>query len=99
MVSKVLCDIANTMPHMVGGRMREGDFEALAALPDGVLTIELLSETARHSSGNIPTLPIVAELVAWLATRLSAAQMKPAVQKNSARSVYRSLIFDKSRLS
>lgn len=77
MVSKILRDIANTMPHMIGGRMRDDDFEALAVLPDGVLTIDLLSGTSRHSGGKVLTLPVVAELATWLTTRLDAAKMKP----------------------
>jgi hypothetical protein len=47
---------------MVGGRMRADAFEALATLPDGVLTIDLLSGTVAHSTGNRPTLPVTAEL-------------------------------------
>ena len=47
----ILADIANTMPHMVAGRMYVEDFEVLAALADGVLTIDFLAETANHDHG------------------------------------------------
>ena len=73
-----LTDIANTMPHMVAGRMSRDDFEALAVLPDGVLTIDLLAAAAQHSAGSVTGLSVVANLVGWLEGRLAAAQLMPS---------------------
>jgi hypothetical protein len=69
-----LKDIADTMPHVIAGRMDPNDFEALADLPDGVLTVDLLTAEARHSSGSTPKLHVVTDLVAWLDDRLAAAR-------------------------
>jgi hypothetical protein len=53
----------------VGWRLGD-DYEVLAALPDGTLLLDLLAESARHSSGINLNLWITGELSAWLKHRL-----------------------------
>jgi len=63
---------------MIAGRICLDDFEALAVLPDGVLTIDLLAETAHHTSGRVLSLRVVADLVGWFKRRLAAARPMPS---------------------
>jgi hypothetical protein len=74
---KVLADIANTMPHMVVGRMHPEDFETLATLTDGTLTMDLLAAMSRHSSGGTLNLKVTGELASWLNERLAKMQLSP----------------------
>jgi|KBSMisStandDraft_5_1062788.scaffolds.fasta_scaffold701526_1 hypothetical protein len=71
----ILADIANTMPHMVAGRMYVEDFEVLAALADGVLTIDFLAETANHDHGGALSLRGVADLTEWLTQKLATSRL------------------------
>jgi hypothetical protein len=67
---KVLQDVANTLPQMLVGWRMGDDMEALAALPDGTLDIDVLAGTAVHTVASLPELRIVGELHAWLKDRL-----------------------------
>lgn len=67
---KVLQDIANTLCQMFVGWRLGDDYEKVAELPDGTLDLDLLAETANHSSGVTPALWITGELSAWLKHRL-----------------------------
>jgi hypothetical protein len=67
---KVLQDIVNTLPAMLVGWRMGDDLDVLAELPDGTLELDLVAESARHSSGVTPHLHVVAELAAWLRRRL-----------------------------
>jgi hypothetical protein len=78
MGKNTLADIANTMPNMIAGRMGLEDWETLAVLPDGVLSIDLLAETAHHSIGGVLSLRVVLELARWLKDRLAATQLLPS---------------------
>ena len=67
---KILQDIANTLSEMfVGWRMAE-DLEKLSKLPDGVLTVNLLTPQASHSSEGSIDLHVVDELQLWAIQRL-----------------------------
>jgi hypothetical protein len=72
---KIFQEFANTLCHMlVGWRMWE-DLEILAGLPDGTLTVDVLSGTSTQThSGNID-LHIAKELQAWLVFRLEQLQI------------------------
>jgi hypothetical protein len=74
---KVLTDIANTMPHMVAGRMYPEDFETLATLSDGTLTMDLLAANSRHSSGGALNLKVTGALAFWLNEHLAKVQLFP----------------------
>jgi hypothetical protein len=70
MQRKIFQDFANTLCAMfVGWRLGE-DYEVLAALPDGTLLLDILAESASHSSGINLNLWITGELSAWLKHRL-----------------------------
>jgi hypothetical protein len=69
-----LNDVVNTLPHMVAGRLDRHDFEALADLPDGILTIDLLARTVQHGSGAAPAISATGLLADWFDGRLQAAQ-------------------------
>jgi hypothetical protein len=72
MARNILQDVANTLPHMImGERMPFADLEVLAELPDGKLSIDLLTREARHSSTSQVALEIVGHLAAWLGERLA----------------------------
>jgi hypothetical protein len=75
MGKKALAEIANTLPHMVAGRMYSDDWEALALIPDGVLTIDLLAKTAHHTGHGALSLRVVMDLVGWLGDHLAAARL------------------------
>jgi hypothetical protein len=70
MKRKILQDFANTLCAMFVGWRLGDDYEVLAALPDGTLLLELLGESAFHSSGINVNLWITGELSAWLKHRL-----------------------------
>jgi hypothetical protein len=53
----------------VGWRLGD-DYEVIAALPDGTLLLDLLAESAFHSSGINLNLWIAGELSAWFKHRL-----------------------------
>jgi hypothetical protein len=67
---KILQDVANTLPQMLVARMPLDDLEILALLPDGTLSLDLLSRAAHHSSGGVIELKVVEELAGWLKMRL-----------------------------
>ena len=72
MPRKVFQDFANTLPQMlVGWRMGE-DLETLANLPDGTLSIDVLSGTASHSAVPQLSLHVAKEMQAWLESRMAA---------------------------
>ena|SRR5579864_2847105 len=73
MSKKILADVTNTIPHMVRSRIDGGDLEILIPLPDGVLTIDLVSGIAQHANGDVVKLALVAHLVDWLKERLAKA--------------------------
>ncbi len=73
MTGKLLNDVVNTLPHMIAGRLDAHDFEALADLADGVLTIDLLARTVQHGSGAAPAISAVGLLADWFDGRLQAA--------------------------
>jgi hypothetical protein len=75
MARKQLNDIVNTLPHMVAGRLDRHDFEALADLPDSVLTIDLLARTVQHGSGAAPAISAAGLLADWFDQRLQAAKL------------------------
>jgi hypothetical protein len=83
---KVLQDVANTLPQMLVGWRMGDDMEALAALPDGTLDIDVLAGTAVHTAASLPELRIVGELHAWLIDRLEKAGL-PRDQMTDARLV------------
>lgn len=67
---KIIQDFANTLCQMlVGWRMTE-DFEVLAELPDGTLTIDALTGAGSHDVIGPLDLHIAGELQAWLLHRL-----------------------------
>jgi hypothetical protein len=72
MSKRAIRDVANTLPHMLGSRISNEDFEMLAALPDGTLTIDLLAATAHHDADADLKLSVVATLAAWLKDRLAS---------------------------
>lgn len=78
MGKKVLADIANTMPRMVAGRIYPDDWEALALIPEGVLTIDLLAKTAHHTAHGALSLRVVTDLAGWLGDHLATAQLLPS---------------------
>jgi hypothetical protein len=66
---KIIQDLANTLCQMlVGWRMTE-DLEILAALPDGTLSIDVLSGTVSHDVAGDIQLYIGGELQSWLSHR------------------------------
>jgi hypothetical protein len=67
---KILQDVANTLPNMLVARMHLDDLETLALLPDGTLSLDLLSLAAHHSLGGVIELKFVEKIAAWLKTRL-----------------------------
>ena len=72
---KIIQDLANTLCQMlVGWRMGE-DFEVLAELPDGTVSINVLAGTASHDTGGAIQLHIAGELQAWLSHRLSVSRI------------------------
>jgi hypothetical protein len=75
---KILQDFANTLCQMLVGWRMGDDLEALAALPDGTLTIDVLSGTACHSSEAVLELHVTDELQAWLLHRLTASRIEPS---------------------
>ena len=68
-------DIAGTMPQMIAARLYLEDYEALAVLPDGTLTVDLLERQAVHASGPTLSLRVMADLIDWLAKRLTKEQI------------------------
>jgi len=66
-------DIIKTLPQMVAGRLDARDFETLAGLPDGVLTLDLLNGTVAHASGAAPQIRAATLLSEWFDQRLKAA--------------------------
>ena len=70
MSKRAIRDVANTLPHMFSSRISNEDFEVLAALPDGTLTIDLLAATAHHDAGAALKLSVAETLAAWLKDRL-----------------------------
>src|SRR5205807_4199934 len=75
----ILQDVANTLPHMImGERMPYADLEVLAELPDGKLSIDLLTREARHSSAAPVALEIVDHLAEWLGERLASHRQATA---------------------
>jgi len=76
MAQNVLKDVANTLPHMImGERTGYADLETLANLPDGRLTVDLLTCQAVHSHGDPVTLEIFPRLSGWLADRLGMRKL------------------------
>ena len=70
---KVLQDYANTFCQMlVGWRMGE-DLETLSALPDGELSINVLSGEATHSVVGSLKLWVAEEIQAWFKHRLEVS--------------------------
>jgi hypothetical protein len=69
---KVIQDFANTLCQMLVGWRMADDLEVLASLPDGRLSVDVLSGSAGHSVQGELSLHIALELQAWLADRLSA---------------------------
>jgi hypothetical protein len=69
-----LNDVVNTLPQMVAGRLDRHDFEALADLPDGILTIDLLARTVQHGSGAAPVISAAGLLADWFDGRLLVAK-------------------------
>jgi hypothetical protein len=63
---------------MIAGRMYLDDWEALAVLPDGALTIDLLAVTANHTIGGVLNLRVVVDLAVWFKDRLAAARLMPS---------------------
>lgn len=76
---KIIQDFANTLCQMlVGWRMGE-DLEVLADLPDGTLSIDILSGSANHSVNGPIRLHVAGELQAWLQHRLSESEIEPSI--------------------
>ncbi len=68
----VVQDAANTLPHMImSERIGYADLEAMAQLPDGIFSIDLLSRQTDHASGMPVALQIVEQLSDWLEQRLA----------------------------
>jgi hypothetical protein len=59
------------------------DVDALAALPDGTLSIDVLTGSAAHSVNGAVTLYIAGELHAWLLHRLSEASIDRSAIKRA----------------
>jgi hypothetical protein len=76
MAKKPFNDIIDTLPAMVAGRLDTCDFAALADLPDGIQTIDLLNGAAQHSSGAAPQLSASGLFAAWFDQRLQAAKFE-----------------------
>ena len=63
---------------IMGERMPYADLEVLAELPDGKLSIDLLTREARHSSAAPVALEIVDRLAEWLGERLASHRQATA---------------------
>lgn len=63
--------LAKVLPHMFARWRDPEDFEVLANLRDGVITLDALTGTAGHSSAGPMPLRIAKELAAGLADQLS----------------------------
>ena len=68
---KIIQDLANTLCQMLVGWRMGDDLEALAELPDGTVSIDVLAGTASHDTAGAIQLYIAGELQAWLSHRLS----------------------------
>lgn len=76
MARKVLQDLANTLCQMVVGWRMGDDVEKIANLPDGTIEFDVLSGSAKHSSGAVPDLWVSGELQAWFRARLATLKIK-----------------------
>jgi hypothetical protein len=63
--------LAKVLPHMFARWRDPQDLEVLANLPDGVIALDALAGSARHSSAGPIPLRIAGELAAGLADQLS----------------------------
>jgi hypothetical protein len=63
--------LAKVLPHLFARWRDPGDFEVLAGLPDGAITLDALNGSARHESAGSITLRIAKELAAGFADQLS----------------------------
>ena len=72
MPRKVFQDFANTLTQMLVGWRMGDDLETLANLPDGTLSIDVLSATASHSAVSQLSLHVAKEMQAWLESRMVA---------------------------
>jgi len=72
---KIFQDFANTLCHMLVGWRMGDDLEILASLPDGTLTVDVLSGVAVHDISGAVELHISKELQAWLNFRLTQLQI------------------------
>ncbi len=66
---KMLQDLANTLCQMFVGWHFGDDYEKIATLPEGTLTIDLIRIKASHSSSEIPEFWIAKEFAAWFGRR------------------------------
>lgn len=56
----------------------EGDLELLCQMPDGRVIIDLVRDSANHSSSGPISLQIIAELQGWIAKRLADSSVQIA---------------------
>lgn len=68
---KQLQDLANVLPEMFASERLADDAEALVALPEGILHMDLLAETATHSVAGKLELHITRNLASWMRSRLT----------------------------
>lgn len=86
---------------VVGWRMGS-DVEAISNLPDGTVVFDVLSGSAKHSSGVQPTLWVSGELQAWFKKRLlvlripeaeiSEATLEVGVRTDRIRTIRKTLV-------
>ena len=75
---KVLQDHANTFCQMLVGWRMGDDLDALAELPDGILSVNVLTGQAVHSVTGALHLGIAGELKAWFGNRLETCGIPTA---------------------
>jgi hypothetical protein len=77
MARKVFQDFANTLPRMLVGWRMFDDLEALAKLPDGTLTIDVLAGRASHTGTTQISLKVAGAMHAWLQSSLAERGIAP----------------------
>jgi hypothetical protein len=69
--------IARALAHLAASWRDHGDFEILAGLPDGSVSIDVLAGSARHASAGPIPLRLAGELKTALAERLARKGIDP----------------------
>jgi len=80
---KVLQGYANTLCQMLVGWRMGDDLEAMADLPDGELSVNVLGGNATHSQAGPVDLWMAKELQVWFLERLKASSIPPEEIKSA----------------